>query len=70
MSEKTDQHNPSSYAEVILLSSDSAENEFDSQTKPEPKRLLSGMFSSVSDAELLTQTLSAEAVDSQDNPEQ
>lgn len=70
MSEKTDQHNPSSYAEVILLSSESADDEFESQAKPEPKRLVSGMFSSVSDAELLTQTLIAEAVDVQDDPEQ
>lgn len=67
MADKNDQHNPSSYAELILFSADSTENEFDKQLKPEPKRLISGMFSSISDAELITQRLSAETAEYEDS---
>lgn len=66
MSDKNDQHNPSSYAELILFSADSTENEFDQQIKPEPKRLISGMFSSISDAELITQRLSSDTVENEE----
>lgn len=61
MNEQNEKHNPASYAELILLSADSTENEFRNQEAEKPKRLVSGMFSSISDAELITQRLIAES---------
>lgn len=61
MVKKNEQHNPASYAELILLSADSTKNEFENQTKPDSRRMIPGMFSSISDAELITQRLLADA---------
>lgn len=65
MGEKNEQHNPSSYAELILFSANSTENEFAQHTNG-PKRLIPGMFSSISDAELITQRLTADYVEDED----
>lgn len=54
------QHNPSSYAEVILFNADKTERETEGQVKP-AARLVPGMFSSISDAELFMQKLAAES---------
>lgn len=63
MGDKNEQHNPSSYAELILFNTDLADTESDQQQLKEPKRLIPGMFSSISDAELITQRLTAELVE-------
>lgn len=63
---KSNEQNNSSYAELILFSAETAENESDSQPKPEPKRLIPGMFSSISEAELITNRLIYENIETDD----
>ena len=66
MIEENEQHNPASYAELILFSADSTKSELKNQTETASKRMVPGMFSSISDAELITQRLISEATADED----
>lgn len=60
MKKTENQHNRDSYAELILLDSEKSESE---EKTPQRKRLVPGMFSSVTEAELIIETLGSEAVE-------
>lgn len=60
MKNNENQHDSASYGEVILFDNESQES---SQNTSRRKRLVPGMFSSVTDAELIIQTLGSEATE-------